>query len=116
MSNFLYWWPFRLRKYAYFGPTFLQDALETKLERKRKNQFGAPVGKKMVVFVDDVRLCFVRISDLFSIFSVIKQLPDSSSSSFASLLFDQLNASLILSLCSVPPLSSISLSAQHAPT
>lgn len=34
----------------------LQDVLETKLEKKRKNLYGAPVGKKVVLFVDDLNM------------------------------------------------------------
>ena len=34
----------------------LQDVMETKLEKKRKNLFGAPVGKKVVLFVDDLNM------------------------------------------------------------
>jgi dynein axonemal heavy chain len=34
----------------------LQDVLETKLEKKRKNLYGAPFGKRVVVFVDDLNM------------------------------------------------------------
>lgn len=34
----------------------LQDVLETKLEKKRKNLLGAPIGKKVVIFVDDLNM------------------------------------------------------------
>jgi dynein heavy chain len=34
----------------------LQDVFETKLEKKRKNLLGAPVGKKVIVFVDDLNM------------------------------------------------------------
>lgn len=34
----------------------LQDIFETKLEKKRKNLLGAPVGKKVLFFVDDLNM------------------------------------------------------------
>jgi len=34
----------------------LQDVFESKLEKKRKNLLGAPVGKRVVVFVDDLNM------------------------------------------------------------
>jgi dynein heavy chain len=34
----------------------LQDMFESKLEKKRKNLLGAPVGKRVVVFVDDLNM------------------------------------------------------------
>lgn len=34
----------------------LQDNFETKLDKKRKNLLGAPVGKKVVFFVDDLNM------------------------------------------------------------
>eukprot|EP00742_Colponemidia_sp_Colp-10_P004283 GILJ01004568.1.p1 GENE.GILJ01004568.1~~GILJ01004568.1.p1 ORF type:complete len:2868 (+),score=508.60 GILJ01004568.1:1-8604(+) len=34
----------------------MQDAFETKLEKKRKNLLGPPAGKRMVVFIDDLNM------------------------------------------------------------
>ena len=34
----------------------LQLFMESKLEKKRKNRYGAPVGQKLVFFVDDVNM------------------------------------------------------------
>jgi len=34
----------------------LQDVLEGKMEKKRKNLLGAPIGKKVVLFVDDLNM------------------------------------------------------------
>lgn len=33
-----------------------QEMIETKLERKKKTVLGAPVGKRVIVFVDDVNM------------------------------------------------------------
>lgn len=33
-----------------------QEMIELKLERKKKTLLGAPVGKKVVIFVDDVNM------------------------------------------------------------
>lgn len=33
-----------------------QEMIEIKLEKKKKNMLGAPVGKKIIVFVDDVNM------------------------------------------------------------
>lgn len=33
-----------------------QQIIETKLEKKRKNLLGAPVGKRVVMFIDDVNM------------------------------------------------------------
>ena len=37
-------------------PANLRDVLETKLEKKRKNLLGAPSGKKMFLFIDDLNM------------------------------------------------------------
>ena len=37
-------------------PANLRDVLETKLDKKRKNLLGAPSGKKMFLFVDDLNM------------------------------------------------------------
>lgn len=39
----------------------LQEALEANLDRKRKNLLGAPAGKTMVVFVDDLNMVRVEV-------------------------------------------------------
>jgi len=33
-----------------------QEILERRLEKKKKNVLGAPAGKKIVVFIDDVNM------------------------------------------------------------
>ena len=37
-----------------------QQAIESKLEKKRKNLLGAPAGKKCIFFVDDINMPLVR--------------------------------------------------------
>ncbi len=33
-----------------------QEMIESKLEKKRKNVLGAPVGKRVIIFVDDLNM------------------------------------------------------------
>uniref|UniRef100_A0A1B6CU24 AAA+ ATPase domain-containing protein n=1 Tax=Clastoptera arizonana TaxID=38151 RepID=A0A1B6CU24_9HEMI len=58
--NILYktglWVPVMLNFSAQTSSTRTQEILESKLERKKKTLLGAPVGKKIVVFVDDVNM------------------------------------------------------------
>lgn len=42
-------------------PSNLREVLETKLEKKRKNLLGAPTGKKMYLFVDDVNMPVLEV-------------------------------------------------------
>lgn len=34
----------------------LKESIEVKLEKKQRTQFGAPIGKKIVCFIDDVNM------------------------------------------------------------
>ena len=40
----------------YVVSLMLQLFMESKLEKKRKTKYGAPVGQKLVFFVDDVNM------------------------------------------------------------
>ena len=39
-----------------------QQAIESKLEKKRKNLLGAPAGKKCIFFVDDINMPLVVLT------------------------------------------------------
>ena len=42
-----------------------QQAIESKLEKKRKNLLGAPAGKKCIFFVDDINMPLVVLTQRF---------------------------------------------------
>lgn len=50
------WMPVFLNFSAQTSSTRTQEIVESKLEKKKKTLLGAPVGKRVVVFVDDVNM------------------------------------------------------------
>lgn len=50
------WLPITLNFSAQTSSARTQEMIETKLERKKKNLLGAPAGKRLILFVDDVNM------------------------------------------------------------
>lgn len=55
----------------------MQDTLETILVRKRKNKYGAPPGKRCVIFLDDVNLAEKDPYGVQSAIELLRQVMDS---------------------------------------
>jgi hypothetical protein len=49
-----------------FCASLVQDVLETKLEKKRKNLLGPPSGRKMLFFIDDLNMPALEVRTMIS--------------------------------------------------